>query len=115
MWHFKKKSPWGQFLRAIRYRFAWGLVLLALASRSAAVVQFAPVALDFAHAYSGDWEYFVGGGVSSFDCNADGMAELDDVTGSLLDRLTHHVSSREMNGDSYRLGQSRARKPKVEA
>ena len=44
------------------------------------------------------------------------------LTGALLDRLTHHVVRRltrpsatvlltpQMNGDSYRLGQSRARK-----
>ena len=32
------------------------------------------------------------------------------LTGALLDRLTHHVHILEMNGDSYRLAQSRADK-----
>lgn len=32
------------------------------------------------------------------------------LTGALLDRITHHVSILEMNGDSYRLALSRARK-----
>ena len=33
----------------------------------------------------------------------------DRLTGALLDRLTHHVNILEMNGDSYRLNQSRSR------
>ncbi|MEJ2089262.1 MAG: IS21-like element helper ATPase IstB [Gammaproteobacteria bacterium] len=32
------------------------------------------------------------------------------LTGALLDRLTHHVHIVEMNGESYRLNQSRSRK-----
>ncbi len=32
------------------------------------------------------------------------------LTGALLDLITHHVNILEMNGDSYRLAQSRARK-----
>lgn len=35
------------------------------------------------------------------------------LTGALLDRLTHHVNILEMNGESYRLSQSRARKAKT--
>nr|WP_239026625.1 IS21-like element helper ATPase IstB [Novosphingobium decolorationis] len=35
------------------------------------------------------------------------------LTGALLDRLTHHVSILEMNGESYRLAHSRARKAKI--
>ena len=35
------------------------------------------------------------------------------LTGALLDRLTHHVNILEMNGKSYRLGQSKARQDKA--
>ena len=35
------------------------------------------------------------------------------LTGALLDRLTHHVNILEMNGESYRLSQSSARKAKA--
>jgi len=35
------------------------------------------------------------------------------LTGALLDRMTHHVNILEMNGESYRLGQSKARQDKA--
>jgi DNA replication protein DnaC len=35
------------------------------------------------------------------------------LTGALLDRLTHHVNILERNGESYRLGQSKARQHKA--
>ena len=37
------------------------------------------------------------------------------LTGALLDRLTHHVHILEMNGQSYRLSQSRARRATSQA
>ena len=37
------------------------------------------------------------------------------LTGALLDRLTHHVHILEMNGESYRLKQSKQRKKRREA
>jgi hypothetical protein len=33
------------------------------------------------------------------------------LTGALLDRLTHHVHILELNGESYRLRQSKGRRP----
>ena len=35
------------------------------------------------------------------------------LTGALLDRLTHHVNILEMNGESYRLNQSKSRRAKT--
>ena len=37
----------------------------------------------------------------------------DRLTGALLDRLTHHVHILEMNGESYRLSQSKTTKEGV--
>jgi DNA replication protein DnaC len=40
-----------------------------------------------------------------------GVFASERLTGALLDRLTHHVHILEMNGDSYRLKQSKRRSP----
>ena len=39
----------------------------------------------------------------------------DRLTGALLDRLTHHVHILEMNGESYRLNQSKRRSRRLKA
>src|SRR5687767_14278104 len=42
-----------------------------------------------------------------------GVFASERLTGALLDRLTHHVHILEMNGDSYRLKQSKQRQRKT--
>ncbi len=51
---------------------------LALSGMAAAGPRFEDRAggLPVAHVYGGGWEHFVGGGVSAFDCNADGRPDL---------------------------------------
>ena len=44
------------------------------------VEQAAAAGID--HAYEGEWEFFVGGGVATFDCNADGKLDLYFAGGS---------------------------------
>jgi DNA replication protein DnaC len=44
-----------------------------------------------------------------------GVFASERLTGALLDRLTHHVHILEMNGDSYRLNQSKRRARRVPA
>jgi len=43
-----------------------------------------------------------------------GVFASERLTGALLDRLTHHVHILEMNGDSYRLKQSKRQAPTVQ-
>lgn len=44
------------------------------------------------HDYSGDWEYMVGGGVSSFDCNADARPDLVMAGGTAPAALFRNIS-----------------------
>ena len=39
------------------------------------------------------------------------MFRSERLAGALLDRLTHHVHILELNGESYRLRQSKGRRP----
>jgi hypothetical protein len=56
----------------------------------------------------------LGGGRAQVAGSQSGVFGSERLTGALLDRLTHHVHILEMNGDSYRLKQSkrRQRQPK---
>ncbi len=51
------------------------------------------VASRIAHRYSGDFEYFVGGGVAAFDCDGDGRDELFLAGGSEPAALYHNDSA----------------------
>jgi len=46
-----------------------------------------------AHSYTGDWEFFVGGGVASFDCDDDGRTDLYMAGGAGPARLYRNVSA----------------------
>ena len=44
------------------------------------------------HVYDGSWEYFVGGGVATFDCDEDGKLDLYFAGGSEPAALFHNES-----------------------
>jgi hypothetical protein len=48
----------------------------ALAEPQVPVFQDQTATSGIAHAYTGDWEFMVGGGVAAFDCSGDGLPEL---------------------------------------
>jgi len=50
------------------------------------------IAAGINHSYEGPWEYFVGGGVASFDCNADRMPDLFFAGGSAPAKLYKNQS-----------------------
>lgn len=52
------------------------------------------VAAGLDHAYAGEFEYFVGGGVAIFDCNADGLPDLYIAGGGEPAALFVNVSTR---------------------
>jgi hypothetical protein len=62
------------------HRHAALLVLLlpgaALADPAVPVFAEETEAAGFAHSYTGEWEFMVGGGVAVFDCSGDGLPEI---------------------------------------
>ena len=48
--------------------------------------------------YAGDWEYMVGGGVATFDCNGDGFDDMllagGDFARQVLPQRQHHAAAR---------------------
>ncbi|OUS04258.1 hypothetical protein A9Q96_15000 [Rhodobacterales bacterium 52_120_T64] len=50
--------------------------------------------LDLTHQYTGGWEHFVGGGIASFDCDADLLPELYVAGGASSASLFRNKSSR---------------------
>ena len=57
------------------------LALSLLAAPALAATSFDPVPTP-EHRYTGGWQYFVGGGLASFDCNGDNLPELFAAGGS---------------------------------
>ncbi len=73
--------------RAARLTIALSLFLISACASSGAgqpprFVAEEPVNTGIDHVYDGDWEFFVGGGVAVFDCNADGKSDLFFAGGS---------------------------------
>ncbi len=70
-----------------------GALLLApgASAQVAGAPSFAPVAMP-EHAYTGGWEYFVGGGVAVFDCNADLLPDLYVAGGATTSRLMRNTT-----------------------
>ena len=58
------------------------LIAAATGALATPLFQDRSAGLPFAHIYDGGWEHFVGGGVTVFDCNADGLPDLFAAGGS---------------------------------
>lgn len=72
-------------------RYFLFIFLITLPSWLLADVRFERIQQDIRHQYDGDWEHFVGGGVSSFDCNGDDFPELYLAGGSNPARLLQNM------------------------
>ena len=83
---------------------------LAFATTEATTPRFVEVAATsgVSHAYTGDWTYFVGGGVATFDCDHDGDSDLLFAGGADPSALFRNVTSgalafKEVNAPSVQI------------
>lgn len=74
------------------------LTIIALCTSTSAfadAVKFTPrsKSFDFEHVYNGGWEFFVGGGMATFDCNADNYPDIFLAGGENSSRVAINITT----------------------
>ena len=76
---------------------ALSLIVAAHPAWAQDVPRFAETAAGVDHSFTGEWEFMVGGGVASFDCNGDALPDLALSGGTSLAAL--YVNQSAVGGD----------------